>query len=408
MHLARLASLLSVLVVLPGLASAAPVPSVFGGRVPCAERNGVQFCEGGPTPRVETWDGVPLDVAVTLPPADRTGPFPLIVELHGWGGSKNAAPQVARGQAGYVVLSYTARGFGRSCGNAASRVADPTLNDPDACAKRGWIRLSDARYEARDTQYLAGLLVDEGIVAPDRVGVTGVSYGGGQSMILAALHNRVMLPDGTLVPWKSPGGRDMTIAAAAPLIPWVDLAQVLTPNGRPLDYQADGSYGRRPGVQKQSWENVLYLTGVANYYAPAGADPAADLPAWHARISQGEPYDGDPLLEYALDQLQRFHSAYYVDDSVAPAPLFVYNAWTDDLFPGDEAVRFWRKTVTKHPGADIVVHLADGFGHPRASLGTGNAAVRVSQRVEEYFAQRLLGTAGSLPAFETYTQACGG
>ena len=398
MSLARLASLLSILAVAPGLASAATVASVFGGRVPCTERDGVQFCEGGATLRVESWDGVPLDVAVTLPPADRTGPFPLIVDLHGWGAAKSTAPQITRALAGYVVLSYTARGFGQSCGSAASRVPDPTLSDPDACAKRGWIRLADARYEAHDTQHLAGLLVDEGVVAPDRIGVTGVSYGGGQSTILAALRNRVMMPDGTLVPWKSPGGRDLAIAAAAPIVPWVDMAQVLTPNGRPLDYQVDGSYGRRAGVQKQSWVEILYLAGALNYYAPAGADPAADLPAWTTRIAQGEPYDGDPLLEYALDQLTRFHSAYYIDDSVPPAPMLIYNAWTDDLFPGDESVRFWRKTVAKHPDADIAVHLADGFGHPRASLRTVSAALRVGQRVDEFFAHRLLGTGRAAPA----------
>src|SRR6478735_6735603 len=148
MSLARLASLLSILAVAPGLASAATVASVFGGRVPCTERDGVQFCEGGATLRVESWDGVPLDVAVTLPPADRNGPFPLIVDLHGWGAAKSTAPQTTRALAGYVVLSYTARGFGQSCGSAASRVPDPALSDPDACAKRGWIRLADARYEA--------------------------------------------------------------------------------------------------------------------------------------------------------------------------------------------------------------------------------------------------------------------
>ncbi len=408
MHVVRLASLLSLGVLLTGPALGATVASVFGGRVPCGERDGVQFCEGGPTRRVESWDGVPLDVAITLPPAGQTGPFPLIVDLHGWGGSKNASPQTARAQAGSVVLSYTARGFGQSCGVPASRAPDPTLGDPDACAKRGWIRLADARYEARDTQHLAGLLADEGLVLPDRVGVTGVSYGGGQSMILAALRSRVMLPDGTLVPWVSPGGRAMTIAAAAPLIPWVDLAQVLTPNGRALDYAADGSYGTRAGVTKESWVNVLYGAGLANYYAPPGADPAADLPAWTARIAQGEPYDGDPLLEYALDQLTRFHSAYYVDDTTPPAPLFIYNAWTDDLFPGDEGIRFFRKTAARHPTAEIALHLADGFGHPRASLGTSGAAARVVQRADAFLARHLLGTGDRLPAVETYTQACGG
>ncbi len=392
----------------PG-ARAATIPSVFGGTVPCVARDGVQYCEGAIGTRVESFDGVPLDVNVTLPPADQTGPFPLIVDLHGWGGAKTDGPQTTRAKAGYVVVSYTARGFGASCGSPASRVSDPTLRDPDACAKRGWIRLADARYEAHDTQHLAGLLADEGLVVPDRVGVTGISYGGGQSMILAALRDRVMQADGSLVAWKSPGGLAMTIAAAAPVVPWSDLTQALTPNGRPLDYVADGSYGTRAGVQKRSWEDLLYIAGQANYYAPAGADPDADLPAWHARISQGEPYDGDPVLEHALSELTSHHSAYYIDDSVPPAPLFIYNSWVDDLFPGDEALRFWRKTVTRHPGAEIALQLAGGFGHPRASLADGAALVRVFQRIDAFFALHLKGEAvAPPPAFETYTQACNG
>jgi predicted acyl esterase len=387
-------------------APAATVTSVFGGRVRCVARAGVQFCQGTVATRVESFDGVPLDVDVTLPPPDQDGPFPLIVDLHGWGLAKTDAPFVDRALAGYVVVSYTARGFGESCGTPASRAHDPTLSDPDACVKRGWIRLADARYEAHDTQHLAGLLADAGLVRPDRVGVTGASYGGGQSLILGALHNRVMQPDGTLVPWKSPGGLDMTIAAAAPLIPWSDLAQALTPNGRMLDYRVDNPYGTRAGVQKKSWEDLLYGLGVPNYYAPSGADPDADLPGWHARISQGEPYDGDPLLEHALDELTRHHSAYYIDDSVAPAPLFVYNSFTDDLFPGDEALRFWRRTHAHHPEAEIFVHLADSFGHPRASLAP---SPRVNQRVDDFFARYLKQEDVPAPSpFETYTQACGG
>jgi len=390
-------------------AHAAQVASVFGGRIACAIRQDVQYCEGGLGTRVESFDGVPLDVNVTLPPPDQTGPFPLIVDLHGWGLAKAGGPQVARAKAGYVVVSYTARGFGQSCGSAASRTPDPTLADPDVCAKRGWIRLADARYEAHDTQHLAGLLADEGLVIPDRVGVTGLSYGGGQSLILGALHDRVMQPDGTLVAWKSPHGLAMSIAAAAPLIPWSDLAQALTPNGRPLDYVTDGSYGQRAGVQKQSWEDLLYAAGEQNYYAPAGADPDADLPAWHARIGQGEPYDGDPLLEHALDELTSHHSAYYIDNSVPPAPLFIYNSFVDDLFPGDEAVRFWRKTVARHTGAEIAVHLEAGLGHPRASLADVGSIVRVNQRVEDFFARHLKGApVASPPAFEAYTQSCNG
>src|SRR5258705_2650504 len=231
-RLARVASGLLGALLLTSTTHAATVASVFGGKVPCiTQLNGAQFCAGTLLTRVESWDGVPLDANVTIPPASMNGPFPLIVDLHGWGIGKTQTPE-DQALDGYVVLSYSARGFHFSCGFAAARLPDLTLSNPTACTDRGWIRLADARYEGRDTQYLAGLLADEGLVIPDRIGVTGSSYGGGQSMILAALKNRVMLPDGSLTAWKSPGGLDMAIAAAGPLIPWSDLAYALVPTGR--------------------------------------------------------------------------------------------------------------------------------------------------------------------------------
>jgi predicted acyl esterase len=47
---------------------------------------------------------------------------------------------------GYAVVQLTARGFGDSCGTAASRLTDPT-----GCTD-GYTRLDDERYEARDVQ----------------------------------------------------------------------------------------------------------------------------------------------------------------------------------------------------------------------------------------------------------------
>src|SRR5207248_8259630 len=133
------------------------------GTLSCVPRDDVRFCEGSTATRVKTWDGVPLDVNVTLP-ASGDSDLPLVVLLHGWGGHKagfsDSKPWAERG---YAVLAYTARGFGESCGSASSRAADP-----QGCAK-GWIHLADARYEVRDTQYLSGLLADEGIVDPQRI-----------------------------------------------------------------------------------------------------------------------------------------------------------------------------------------------------------------------------------------------
>src|ERR1700682_508422 len=140
---------------------AAAEPAPFGHA--CKVQTGVRFC---PTEtlaqRVPSFDNVPLDADVTLPEVG-TGPFPTIVMIHGWGGSKtdfeSTTPagngndtfdynNIYYAQHGYAVLNYTARGWGRSCGSKESREASAV------CEERGWIRLADQRYEARDTQYL--------------------------------------------------------------------------------------------------------------------------------------------------------------------------------------------------------------------------------------------------------------
>src|SRR3982751_6509101 len=73
----------AVALVLAPSASAAPAP--FGRA--CTAQNGVRFCAGSVASRVKSFDGVPLDVDVTLPPSG-DGPFPTIVMLHGYGGNK--------------------------------------------------------------------------------------------------------------------------------------------------------------------------------------------------------------------------------------------------------------------------------------------------------------------------------
>src|SRR5437588_10251987 len=179
----------------PTLAAAEPKP--FGHA--CKAENGVRFCPtAGLSERVPSFDEVPLDADVTLPPKG-AGPFPAIVMIHGWGGSKtdfeSTTPagngndtfdynNIYYAQHGYAVLTYSARGWGNSCGSEASREGTP------GCEK-GWVHLADQRREARDTQYLLGLLADQKLAKPKANGVTGISYGGGQSIELAYLKNRV-------------------------------------------------------------------------------------------------------------------------------------------------------------------------------------------------------------------------
>jgi predicted acyl esterase len=390
-------------------AAEAAIPDVFGGAVDCeTEDDGVRFC-GGTGTVVNTFDGVPIDVNVALPPEPETGPdgdFPAIGTFHGWGGSEMGLGSMRRfAERGYAVFSMSDRGFGESCGGLSQRRL--TLD----CIGKGHVRLMDTRYEVRDAQEFFGRLNDEGVIDGQRIGSHGGSYGGGMSMALGALRNRKMLPDGSLVPWTSPDGDPMEIAAATPGIPWTDLAYALVPNGRTLDYVADAPYtgpdGDAPtGVLKQSFVAGLFATGaaVASYALPA-TDPDADLITWYGLLNAGEPYDALPLADDITDEVTTHHSSYYIDDSVEPAPMLISNGWTDDLFPADEAIRFYNRTRAEHPGADINLMFLD-YGHMRGqNKGADTALLRA--REDAWFDHYLQGE-GSKPAdgVTTLTQSC--
>jgi hypothetical protein len=415
-----IAAVTACVVMLSASPADAAITSVFSNTpapIPCAvQGTGVRLCDqtiaGNPggTARstVKTFDGVPIDVRVAFPPEPPSGPdgnYPLIMLFHGYAGSKLSLSSMTPFlNAGYATFSMTTRGFGQSCGTSAARSADPS-----GCAA-GYVRLMDTRYEVRDAQELAGLLADEGRTSFTQIGAIGGSYGGGMSMALGALKNRKMLPDGSLTAWQSPNGTPMQIAAASPEIPWTDLPYSLLPNGRTLDYVTDAPYQGRTGVLKSSWENALYNSGASFFYAPAGTDPDADLMNWHPLFNAGEPYDdvgGNPLPAVAdiRDELTTHHSSYYIDHSQAPAPLLISNGFTDDLFPGDEALRFYNRTRTQYPNADISLILGS-FGHQR---GQNKADVLSARSAAElaWFNYYVRGV-GSLPfhGVTTYTQTC--
>jgi predicted acyl esterase len=280
---------------------------------------------------------------------------------------------------GYAVFAMTARGFHQSCGkqNAVTAAAG-------ACDDAGWIHLMDDRFEIHDAQFLMGKLADEGVIDGQRIGAIGGSYGGGLSLQLATLKDRVMMPDGSLVPWTSPvDHHPMQIAAATPIVPWSDLAYSLTPNGQKLDYVADNQFNGRAGIQKESFVGGLYLSGqgAGSYcgqtpaYSSPCTDPESDITAWNDRLDQGEPYDGDPFITSILNEIKAHHSAYYIDHSTPPAPLLIANGFTDDLFPADEAISYYNRIRSQYPSAPISMLFGD-FGHMRsANKAADNSAL---------------------------------
>ena len=360
------ASAVAAIALIAPAGAGAAIDDVFGGDVGCTtEPDGVRFCNVGSDPArstVPAWDGVPIDVNVAFPPEPASGPdgdYPLMMIFHGYGGDKfdlgAMRPWLDRG---YATFSMTDRGFHESCGSSESQAASG-----GACAN-GYIRLIDNRYEVRDAQEFAGRLADAGLIDPQRIGSIGGSYGGGMSMALGALRNRMVMPDYTLVPWTSPDGKPMQLAAAAPSIPWTDLAYSLQPNGSTLDYVADAPYRGRIGVEKQSFVGGLYFAGqlAPGFYAPVGTDPSADVTGWRNSIEAGEPYG--PESQAILDEITQHHSSYYIDQSIAPAPMLMSSGFTDDLFPANETIRFYNRTRTQYPDSHLALFFGD-FGHMR-------------------------------------------
>lgn len=389
---------------------------------PGTDNAGERWCSGIFT----TFDGAPIDVNVGFPPAPATGPdgnFPIVGVFHGWGGSKLDLGSHGLQQwldNGYAVFSMSDRGWGNSCGGA-----DPKRLQP-VCAN-GYNHLMDTRYEVRDAQEVFEALADqaatggsagEGLIDPQRIASMGSSYGGGISMALGALRDRKMIGgesagpvDGSLVPWVSPAGKAMRIAAVAPNIPWTDLAASLQPNGSTLDYVADAPYlgtdGKFPiGVEKRSFVAGLYATGLAtSNYAPPGSDPDADLIDWYNLINAGEPYDQNPLAADIVDELTQHHSSYYIDHSEPPAPMLISNGWTDDLFPPDEAIRFYNRTRAQYPGNPISLIFSDE-GHQRGQNKSVDLRFLEGQ-VHAWFDHYVKGTAPDpFHGVQTLTTTC--
>jgi predicted acyl esterase len=398
----------------------AAIPEVFSNTpspIPCAvQQSGIRLCDqtvpGNPqgTARstVKSFDGVPIDVRVAFPPQPASGPdgpYPLIIQTPGFGVPK-LSPSTSFLNAGYATLTMTTRGFHQSCGTAEARSADPA-----GCAA-GHVHLSDARYEVRDAQELAAQLADEGRTSYTQIGAIGGSAGGGVAMALGALKNRKMLPNGSLVPWRSGRGTPMQIRAAIPKTTFSDLAYGLMPNGTTLDYTYDAPYVGRTGVVKASWESALFNATGSNsmFIAAPGADPDADFRNWHLTMSNGEPYDsanGDPRPAMAdiRDELTSHHSPYYIDHSIPPVPMLISSGFTDDLLPADEAIRYYNRTRTEYPGASIAL-LFGSFGHARGQ-GKQDALSARSARELTWFNYYVRGI-GSPPflGVTAYTQTC--
>jgi len=324
------------------------------------------------TGKIATFDGIGLDTDVSIP-LGATKARQTLVMLHGWGQDKTyweATTKAGDGadtwrwnnvwfvSRGWVVVNYTARGFQQSCG-AADQSA--------TCTPNGYTHLADRRFEGRDAETILGKLVDAGIASSKELASTGDSYGGGQSWLLA-----------TALPWRTPAGQKLRLAAAVPKYGWTDLLDALAPNGRATPAATQPAEKDVPvGIPKASYVSGLYAVGRAQgngRYDSNPADYGTDLDESFARIQAGEPYDSstDPVLA-GLVASYRWRNAYdakgYLEELAArklrPVPILSIQGWTDPLFPVVQTLQMFRKLKAADPTYPIQMVFAD-VGHSNA------------------------------------------
>lgn len=320
---------------------------------------------------IPSFDGLGLDTDLSIP-IGVTKARQTLVMLHGWGQDKTVwETGTAAGDGagtwhwnnvwfvskGWVVVNYTARGFQQSCG----------MTDQDAnCTPNGYTHLADKRFETRDSQLLLGKLVDAGIADPKELASTGGSYGGGQTWLLS-----------TALPWKSPKGAKLQLAAGVAMYPWTDLFDSLTPNGRATPAVDQSAPHNVPfGIAKESYIDGLYAVGRAEAngrYDENPADVGTNLDEQLQREQQGEPYPStDPELRQIVDSYT-YRSAYDATDyfaalqagTVRPVPVLSIQGWTDPLFPAVQTLQMFRKLKAADPSYPIQMVFGD-IGHSNA------------------------------------------
>ncbi|MEV5701643.1 CocE/NonD family hydrolase [Streptomyces anthocyanicus] len=182
-------------------------------------------------------DGVRLDTSYFT--AGSGGRRPAVLLAHGFGGSKDDVREQAEDLArdGYAVLTWSARGFGKSTGKIG-------LNAPDG--------------EVADVSRLIDWLAEQPQVRLDkdgdpRVGVAGGSYGGAVALLAA--------------------GHDTRVDAVAPAITYWNLADALFPNG----------------VFKKLWAGIFVNSG-------GGCDRfEADLCRMYQRVAESGRPDAEAV-----------------------------------------------------------------------------------------------------------------
>ncbi len=195
-------------------------------------------------------EGVQLEGLFFRP--ETPGPWPVIVMAGGWCYVKELLqPRYARvfAEAGIASLIFDYRGFGGSQGEPRQHL------DP-------WGQIADYRNAVSYVETLQG-------VDPARIGVWGISYSGGHSLVVGALDSRVR-----------------AVVSIVPVIDGLDSMR-----------RAHGTMGfRRLSAAVLESRRRLYATGEYDYMKHSSTTPDTELCTW--------PFPGSPVLFQMLKETE--------------------------------------------------------------------------------------------------------
>ncbi|MFD9967982.1 alpha/beta fold hydrolase [Streptomyces sp. NPDC059011] len=310
------------------------------------------------------------------------GRRPAVLIGHGFGSSKDSVRQQAEALArdGYAVMTWSARGFGKSTGAIG-------LNDPE--------------HEVKDVSRLIDWLAGRPEVELDaegdpRIGVTGVSYGGAVALLAAGHDRRVdaiapqitywnladaLFPEGVFK--KLWAGMFFTAGSAGSaggsgLVPDAGEQPVGTPAGAGTGTgrARDGEAGTGTGTGAPTQPGATGRDG----RAPAGPPPAAcgrfepALCAMYERVAtSGRP-------DAAARALLETRSPSAVADRIE-VPALIVQGQSDSLFPLSHADAMAR-AITGN-GAPVAVDWIAG-GHDGGDLETARVQGRISAWFDRY------------------------
>ncbi len=256
------------------------------------------------TRAISTAPAVSIDTSLYLP--SKT-PAPAIMIAHGFGGSKDSVATDAKffASKGYVVLTWTARGFGKSTGQIAMNSIDAEVKDSQALITY----LSKSKYVTQDK------------TGDPRVGIMGSSYGGANALMSAS--------------------QDARIDAVIADITWSDLQNDLFPQSI-TDSKESGPF-------KKVWAGTFFsaVSLQSAYLGECGSFTQAWCDAYRNAAINGQPSTQERALLASVSP-RNFAS-------LITAPTLLSQGQADSLFPLTESYKTAEIIKKSHPNTPLAM-----------------------------------------------------